>query len=253
MGMRRRGPWRRWPAAQGDHAAAARGDDHDAAAPGPTARGARGAQFERAQEFVEHDAGFELGERRADAAAHAAAEGQPRARGRARSQESVHPPLPGMRVDVGPPMDEQAARGDGRAHLTAAPFGLAERSVDAKDAAVSKEFRAEARLVASFPMQDPDSNRGDTIFRRREWLGHPPQHRRKSGNTDEPPLRACASMSRPSSADYWPSDPRMRLATRTCVCCCGSPARLVRCRNAAARAGRRVPRNRHRLSLRAPS
>ena len=78
-------------AAHGDHAAAARGDDHDAAAPGPAARRARGAQFERAHEFVEHGAGFELGERGADAAADAAAEGQPRARGWARTP-GIGPP-----------------------------------------------------------------------------------------------------------------------------------------------------------------
>ena len=37
-----------------------------------------------------------------------------------------------------------------------------------------------------------------------------------------------------SSADHRPSGPRVRLATSTWVCSCGSPARLVRCRNPAA-------------------
>jgi hypothetical protein len=78
-----------------------RGDDPDAAAPGPAARRARGSQFERAHEFVEHGAAFELGERGGDAAANAAAEGQPRARGWGREQEGVHLPLRRMRVDVG--------------------------------------------------------------------------------------------------------------------------------------------------------
>lgn len=52
--------------------------------------------------------------------------------------------------------------------------------------------------------------------------------------------RAC-----PSSADHLPSGPRVRFATRTYVCRCGSPARLVRCRNPAAinptPGSRRVP------------
>ncbi len=46
--------------------------------------------------------------------------------------------------------------------------------------------------------------------------------------------RASAYSRRPSSADHRPSTPRPRFATRTCVCSCGSPARDVRCRNAAA-------------------
>ena len=57
----------------------------------------------------------------------------------------------------------------------------------------------------------------------------------------------CLARYRPwaSSADQRPSGPRVRLATRTWVCRWGSPARLVRCRNAAATnpapRSRRVP------------
>ena len=74
------------------------------AAPGPAPRRARGAQFERACELVEHGAGFELGERGTHAAADAAAEGQPPAGGWARTQESVHLPLRRMRVRASGPV-----------------------------------------------------------------------------------------------------------------------------------------------------
>ena len=61
-------------------------------------------------------------------------------------------------------------------------------------------------------------------------------------------VRASAYSRRPSSADHRPSIPRPRFATKTWVCSCGSPAREVRWRNAAATKPRRLLDDRARVA-----
>src|SRR5215207_2069142 len=94
---------RRGAAAHRDHWAAARGDDDDAAAGDTSAGCVPRSQLERAGQLVEHGSRFELGERGADAAAHAPAERDPCAGGWALLAEAVDVPSRRLWVDVWPP------------------------------------------------------------------------------------------------------------------------------------------------------
>src|SRR5262249_59247659 len=94
-------------------AGAAGGGQGDEAAAGDEAvtRGSGRRECEGAQEFVEHRARLELGQRGPGAASAPAAEGHPGSRRWAGGEEAIDLPAGRLLVDVGSPGQEEAARG----------------------------------------------------------------------------------------------------------------------------------------------